>query len=201
MAWWRRVSGSKSDAPPAMEVRLQAPPVLDAQVLDADTKYAGMGQGARASAMRRDGRPLSALDSCYANEHDAEFVRGKHFLHWAEDLKALKRQDRWDEALTLVLEIIDATERGQAAEARNAAIRAEYFHGAADEFQPRETPPGWTEQAAIILRKLGRIEEEIAVIDRWVAHAGAPGRWVGQTHAKLIERRAKAETLLANQRG
>ncbi len=165
----------------------------------ADDQYEGMGSGARASAMRREGLVLSPLDECYADEHDSEYVRGRHFLEWGDELKQLKREGRLGEALALALEIIDATERGQATEARNAPKRAAYFGSKPEDYQPRETPPGWTEHAAIVLRKLGRFDEEVTVIDRWITHAGPPDRWVGQTHAKLLARREKAVEL-ANSR-
>lgn len=197
MSWWKRWAGRREDAIFAVEVQMPAPPPFNEGANASGARYAGMGQGARASAMRRDGLSLSALDQCYADEHDAEFVRGKHFLEWGDELQELKRQGRLEEALKLALEVIEATERGQAVEAQNAPTRADYLHRSPDQYQPRETPPGWTEQAAIILRKLGRIEEEIAVIDRWIAHAGARERWVGQTHSKLLDRRAKAASLLA----
>lgn len=155
-------------------------------------QYEGMGSGERASLMRRNGLKLSVLEECYADEHDAEFVRGRHFLECGDELKRLKREGRLDKALALAMEIIEATERGQAVGARNAPKRAAYFGGKPGDHLPRETPPGWTEHAAIILRKLGRFEEEVAVIDRWIAHAGPPDRWVGATHTKLLARRERA---------
>jgi hypothetical protein len=157
-----------------------------------DEQYEGMGSGERASVMRRNGLRLSDLEECYADEHDAEFVRGRHFLDWGVELRQLKREGRLDEALALAMEIIEATERGQAVEERNAPKRAAYFGGKPGDYLPRETPPGWTEHAAIILRKLARFDEEVAVIDRWIAHAGPPDRWVGTTHAKLLTRRERA---------
>ena len=191
MGWLQRVLGQRDAA------RVEGRPSTIPNERDLDSeRYEGMGQGARASAMRRDGIRLSELDTCYADEHDAEFVRGRHFLEWGDELRELKREGRLEDALALVLEIIEATERGQEAEARNAQVRARYFNRSPEEFRPRETPPGWTEHAAIILRKMGRLEDETAVIDRWIAHAGPQERWVGQAQPKLLERRAKAVALL-----
>jgi hypothetical protein len=79
----------------------------------------------------------------------------------------------------------------------NAPARAQHFGRPVAEYLARETPPGWTNEAAIIYRKLKDHESELAVIDRWEAHAGDRRGWVGATHAKLLERREKAQQLLA----
>ena len=77
MGWLQRVLGQRDAA------RVEGRPSITPNERELDSeKYEGMGQGARASAMRRDGMHLSELDTCYADEHDAEFVRGRHFLEW-----------------------------------------------------------------------------------------------------------------------
>ena len=160
-----------------------------------DARYDGMGQGKRAWTAKRDGWRLSPSDEMEAAEHEAGFVRGHHFLVWNDEVVRLKREQRYGEALELLLEIITATEAEQAVQRQNAPRRAKYLGTRV--IVVRETPPAWTEHAAIIYRKLGDLESEIAIIDRWEAHAGPTDRWVGATQPKLLERREKARALLA----
>lgn len=164
-----------------------------------DPRYADMGQAERAWTAQRDGWRLSYFDSLHAAEHEAGMVRGHHFLAWSDTVAQLKREKRYEETLTLLLEIIAATEAEQAVAERNAPLRAQ--HIGVREQDVRETPPGWTEHAAIVYRKLGDLDAEIAIIDRWEAHAGPRNRWVGATQPKLLERREKARALLAKQNG
>ncbi|MCZ2820778.1 hypothetical protein O2V63_10595 [Modestobacter sp. VKM Ac-2977] len=165
-----------------------------------DSRYEGMGQGERAWSMLRDGRWVPPMDRLEAAEHEAGLVRGRHHTQWSHEVASLKREQRYDEALALLHEIIAATESQQAVENANAPVRAQYFGRPVSEHRARETAPGWTNEAAIIYRKLKDYESEIAVIDRWEAHAGDRRRWVGATHAKLLERRVKARELLAKSR-
>lgn len=85
-------------------------------------------------------------------------------------MRDLKRAGRLDDALDLLGECIDAAERDR---------------------DGREPAPWYTEQAAIVLRKLGRREDEKAVLDRWVRAAGDPGRWVGSAQSRIVDRLAK----------
>lgn len=140
------------------------------------------------------------LDRAEAEERAAGMVRGKVFFEWDEELKRLKREQKLEKALILAMQIIEATERQQVVEASHTELRARALGGEPEEHLPRETPPGWTEHAAIILRKLGRYDEEVAIIDRWQAHAGSPDRWVGAGHQKLLERRKKAAQLAESSR-
>lgn len=204
MGWLKRVFRGPLEGSQRTEAERETPTKAadDTPAPSADShRYRGMGAGESASSKRRDGLPLHETDTCYADEYDAGFVRGKHFLKWGEALQALKRDGRLEEALALVMEIIDATEREQAVEAQNAAVRAKCFGQSPGDYAPRETPPGWTEQAAIILRKMGRLEDELAVIDRWIDHAGDQNRWVGTTQPKLLERRGKVVGMLAKRTG
>lgn len=83
-----------------------------------------------------------------ANEFEAGMVNGVHYLQLVEPIKQLKREDRLDEALTLCLAAIEGAEAGR---------------------DGREPAPWYTEQAAIIYRKLGRRDDEVAVLRRWLA--------------------------------
>tara|TARA_B100000378_G_scaffold267245_1_gene253325 strand:+ start:510 stop:1388 length:879 start_codon:yes stop_codon:yes gene_type:complete len=83
-----------------------------------------------------------------ANQFEVGMVNGVHYLQLVEPIKQLKREDRLDEALTLCLAAIEGAEAAR---------------------DGREPAPWYTEQAAIIYRKLGRREEEVAVLRRWLA--------------------------------
>ncbi|MBN0042227.1 HIRAN domain-containing protein [Cellulosimicrobium cellulans] len=77
-------------------------------------------------------------------------VDGVHFLELVEPIKQLKREGRNEEALQLCYVAIAGVEGEHASEGL--------------------TPPPWyTEQAAIVLRKLKRRDEEIAVLRRYLA--------------------------------
>ncbi|WP_158506307.1 exonuclease domain-containing protein [Tomitella biformata] len=102
-------------------------------------------------------------------------VRGKHFLAWMPVVKQLKRDNRLDEALTLLLECIEAVEA---------------------EYRPLEWPaPGWTREAAIVYRKQKDIAGEVGILQRWVDAAQATGKPPSPTHS-IIQRLAKARALL-----
>lgn len=72
-------------------------------------------------------------------------VRGKHYTEWVEEIRALKRSGKFDEALALLRDCIAAAERDR---------------------QGREPAPWYTEQAAIVCRKLGDLDHEVAVLER-----------------------------------
>lgn len=82
-----------------------------------------------------------------AEEFRAGMVNGVHYLELVEPIKELKREGRLEDALTLCYAAIDGAENSR---------------------EGREPAPFYTEQAAIILRKLGRREDEIAVLNRWL---------------------------------
>ncbi|QNE35372.1 HIRAN domain-containing protein [Leifsonia shinshuensis] len=92
-------------------------------------------------------------------------VNGIHYLQTVEPIKQLKREGRLEEALQLCYLAIEGAERD-----RNG----------------REPAPWYTEQAAIILRKLGRRDEEIAVLKRWLA-ACSPDRRAGTVSERLAK--------------
>lgn len=78
----------------------------------------------------------------------AGMVNGVHFLELVEPIKQLKREGKLEEALTLCFAAIEGAEGAR---------------------EGREAAPFYTEQAAIILRKLGRRDDEIKVLKRWLA--------------------------------
>lgn len=104
-----------------------------------------------------------------AQEFRNGMIDGVHYLETVEPIKQLKREGRLREALDLCYLAIAAAENESRAE--------------------RQTPAPWyTEQAAIIHRKLGEREAEVAVLERWLHHVPARQRKdssIGQRLAKL----------------
>ncbi|WP_285245780.1 hypothetical protein [Pseudarthrobacter sp. fls2-241-R2A-127] len=94
-------------------------------------------------------------------------VDGVHYLELVEPIKQLKRDGRLAEALVLCYNAIEAAEG-----ASRGGVPA----------------PWYTEQAAIIHRKLGQKAEEIAVLKRWREACPASlrvGSRIGERLAKL----------------
>jgi len=75
-------------------------------------------------------------------------VNGVHYLQLVEPIKQLKRDGRLEDALVLCTAAIQGAEAAR---------------------ESREPAPWYTEQAAIIYRRLGRGDDEIAVLRRWLA--------------------------------
>jgi len=98
----------------------------------------------------------------------AGMVNGVHYLELVEPIKQLKREGSLEEALALSLAAIEGAEGGR---------------------DGREPAPFYTEQAAIIYRKLGRRDDEIAVLERWLALCPAQyrdGSRIGERLSKLV---------------
>lgn len=82
-----------------------------------------------------------------AEEFRQGMVGGVHYLQLVEPIKQLKRENRLEEALTLCYQAIQGAEQNR---------------------QGREPAPWYTEQAAIIHRKLRQHADEVAVLRRWL---------------------------------
>ncbi|MGV9839118.1 tetratricopeptide repeat protein [Nocardia niigatensis] len=104
----------------------------------------------------------------------ARLVDGRDIRYWSEDVNALKRAGRYDEAARLLRRLLDAEDAA-------AAII--------------DTPPlSWiTQQAAIVFRWLGDFESEVAVLQRYLAQYPP-----GSGPATMTARLARARTLLDN---
>ncbi|MFC7876875.1 HIRAN domain-containing protein [Isoptericola sp. NPDC057391] len=102
-----------------------------------------------------------------AKTFEAGMVSGVHYLELVEPIKQLKRDNRLEEALELCYAAIQGAEGDRAG----------------------STPAPWyTEQAAIIHRKLRQPEREAAVLERWLAFVPVEQRAstkLGQRLAKL----------------
>ncbi|MBT2555496.1 hypothetical protein [Arthrobacter sp. ISL-5] len=103
-----------------------------------------------------------------AQQFKRGIVDGAHYLELVEPIKQLKREVRLEEALVLCYKAIEAAE------------------GDAKGDMPA---PWYTEQAAIVHRKLGQKDEEIAVLKRWLAHCPKQYR----NGSGIAERLAKLE--------
>lgn len=97
-------------------------------------------------------------------------VRGRHYVDWVPTLDRLRGDGQDDEAVPLLLEIIDAAER---------AARIEGV----------EPAPGYTMRAATIYRKRKDYAAEVAVLERYLA-ACPPGRGGGRVSERLVKARA-----------
>jgi len=84
------------------------------------------------------------------------YVRGRHYTGYVEKVKQLKRDRRHEEAIALLLELVDATE----AEARTEGW------GAA---------PWYYVQLAIIYRKDRRFDDEVSILERALRSVGSDG--------------------------
>lgn len=104
-------------------------------------------------------------------ERVAQFKRGMvgryHYLETVGPIQQLKREGRLQEALELCYGAIDAAEQDR---------------------DGREPAPWYTEQAAIIHRKRGERNEEVAVLQRWLRLCPPErraGNKIGQRLAKI----------------
>lgn len=103
-----------------------------------------------------------------AQQFKRGMVDGVHYLELVEPIKQLKREGRHEEALVLCYKAIEAAE------------------GDAKGDMPA---PWYTEQAAIVHRKLGQKNEEIAVLKRWLARCPKAHR----ASSSIAERLGKLE--------
>jgi len=104
------------------------------------------------------------------------FYKGKHYTEYVEAITSLKRKGRYDDAESLLLMLLDATEEEDCVEHMGVA-------------------PWYYEQLAIIYRKQLRYADEITVLERFAKQRHAPG----VQPPKLIERLSKAKGLLEKQ--
>lgn len=109
---------------------------------------------------------LVGPDPARAAQFRAGMLQGYHYLETVEPIKQLKREGRLEEALELCYGAITAAEKAAALERS-------------------EPPPWYTEQAAIIHRKLGQRDEEIAVLQRWLSKCPKKYRAGSRIQARL----------------
>lgn len=129
-----------------------------------------MSSGAKAAA--RWSETTAMVDDALAEggARAQQFRRGMigktHYLETIEPIKQLKREGRFEEALEVCYLAITAAEKDAG---------------------KGEPAPWYTEQAAIIHRKLKQHDEEVAVLQRWLKHCPADRR----TGSRIAERLAE----------
>lgn len=102
-------------------------------------------------------------------------VGDRHYTDCVEEINRLKREGKHDEAIALLLRTIDATERESSVAGPGWGVAPWYY-----------------EQLAIVYRKEGRIDAEIAILQRYARQQKAPGAGPD----KLQTRLQKAKALL-----
>ena len=106
-------------------------------------------------------------------------VEGAHYTDYVEKVKQLKREKKHDEAIKLLLRLVDATES-----------------------ESKFAGPGWGvapwyyEQLAILYRKEKRFDDEVEILERYESQPKAPGAGP----SKLAERLEKARKLSATEK-
>jgi len=106
-------------------------------------------------------------------------VDGSHYTDYVEKVKQLKREKKHDEAIKLLLRLVDATES-----------------------ESKVAGPGWGvapwyyEQLAILYRKEKRFDDEVEILERYESQSKAPGAGP----SKLVERLEKARELSASEK-
>jgi hypothetical protein len=131
--------------------------------------------------IERKAMDYSADDFIKAYGYEEQEIRnagsfnGKHYTEYIEYVKQLKRQQKYDEAIKLLLEIISAVER----EAR----MAEKLNWGAPWF----IAPGYYKQLAIIYRKEKRYDKEAEILERYCDQTKAPGARVSELEQRLIK--------------
>lgn len=98
---------------------------------------------------------LGGRDPARAAQFKRGLVGAHHYLETVEPIKQLKREGRLEEALALCYAAIDGAERDR---------------------DGREPAPWYTEQAAIMHRKRGEHDQEVAVLQRWLRMCPADRR-------------------------
>lgn len=93
---------------------------------------------------------LHSKDPLEVAEQRTRLVRGKDYIEWVAPVEQLKREGKLAEALNILHECIEAAERAD----------------------PTSPAPWYTEQAAIVHRKLGEFDAEIEVLRRYDGTTG-----------------------------
>lgn len=108
---------------------------------------------------------------------EAGTVRGRHYTEHVETVKQLRREGSVEEAEQLLLELVDATEAESRSNGPDWGVAPWYY-----------------EQLAILYRKQGSAENEVAILERYAAQPHAPG----VSPPKLFERLEKAKAKLCS---
>ncbi len=105
----------------------------------------------------------------------ASLVDGLHYTEVMPQIRDRKRAGELDQALALTLKCVAACERESDTYRR---VKGSKWAMA----------PAYTTEAAIIYRKQGRLDEEVAILERYMAHAANPRR--GTVADRLVKAKA-----------
>jgi hypothetical protein len=100
---------------------------------------------------------------------------GLHYTEYVEQVKQLKREKKHQEAINLLIKLVEAIENESKIAGNNWGVAPWYY-----------------EQLAILYRKEKQYQEEVAILERYMIQPKAPG--IGSK--KLEERLKKAKGLI-----
>jgi hypothetical protein len=102
------------------------------------------------------------------NASKSGLVRGRHFCEWVPELDALRKAGQVAHLEELLLECVDATERE--AQVKKWGVAPAYY-----------------ERLAILYRKQGRRDDELAILRRYQAQNKSPGVMPGKLSGRLLK--------------
>lgn len=105
-------------------------------------------------------------------------VDGRHYSDSTEKVKQLKREGKHQDAINILLQAVDSTEKESEFAGEGWGVAPWYY-----------------EQLAMIYRKEKEYQKEVEILERYAAQPKAPGAGP----QKLAERLAKVKELLAKQ--
>lgn len=105
-------------------------------------------------------------------------VDGQHYTDSIEKVKQLKREGKYQDAINILLQVVDSTEKESEFAGEGWGVAPWYY-----------------EQLAMIYRKEKEYQKEVEILERYAAQPKAPGAGP----QKLAERLAKAEELVGKQ--
>lgn len=101
-----------------------------------------------------------------------ESQEGGHYTEYVEHVKQLKAEDRNDEAIELLLRLVNETEKEAKAHGKEWGVAPWYY-----------------EQLAVIYRKEKRYNDEVQILERYEGQPKAPGAGPGKLAEQLIKAR------------
>jgi len=133
------------------------------------------------------------VENSIASIKESGSDEGVHYTENVETVKQLKREQKYDEAIEILLRCVDLTER-EALNANHQLTSDEKFSILSEvDTNQWGVSPWYYEQLAIIYRKQKKYSEEVAILERYSNQPKAPG---GRSH-ELDDRLIKARALLA----
>ena len=131
-----------------------------------------LGLGNRKSQKPTIEDPIAEFNFRESRIREAGSVDGEHYTSYVEQIGQLKREKRHQEAIELLLKIVDAAEAESKVSGQGVA-------------------PAYYEDLAIIYRKEKRYADEVAILERYDAQTKGPGA----KPKVLAERLVKAKKL------